>query len=224
MTINFSIQGKPVQTDLLVADDVDEFMIVFDWLTAQKARWNFNAKTLTLHGHTVPLCTSPSRVGICRVYVKERVEIPANTEQNVPIKLVRSTWGTTASSDWVVHPKQIDENVFTARVLIPGETQHAAVRVVNLAENSINLPAETDLGTAEVAIILPDTADKVSKSLWSQATGGTTYEHIQSVVDSLPSELSVEERLEAVELLNQYQDVFSQHEYDLGHTKLIDIK
>jgi len=34
MTINFSIQAKPLQTDLLVADDVDEFMLGFDWLTA----------------------------------------------------------------------------------------------------------------------------------------------------------------------------------------------
>jgi len=44
------------------------------------------------------------------------------------------------------------------------------------------------------------------------------------VVDSLPSELSVEERLEAVELLHQYQDVFSRHEYDLGRTTLIEHK
>jgi len=70
------------------------------------------------------------------------------------------------------------------------------------------MPAETDLGTAEVAIIIPDPADTVSKSLWSKATGGTTYKHIQSVVDSLSSELSVEERLEAVKLLHQYQTCF----------------
>jgi len=42
------------------------------------------------------------------------------------------------------------------------------------------------------------------------------------VVDSLPSEFSVEERLEAVELLHQYQDVFSRHEYDLGPTMLME--
>jgi len=130
----------------------------------------------------------------------------------------------TASADWVVHPKQIEENVFTARVLVPGETRHAAVCVVNLSEHTIDLPAETDLGTAEVAIIIPDPADTVSRSLWSKAAGGTTYEHIQSVVDSLPSELSVEERLEAVELLHQYQDVFSRNEYDLGRTTLIEHK
>jgi len=162
-TINFGIQGKPLQADLLVADDVDEFMLGFDWLTAQKARWHFNSKTLTLHGRTVPLCTRPSTVGI----------------------------------------------------------QHAAVRVVNLSENTINLPAETDLGTAEVAIILQDIADTVSTSLWSKATTGTTYEHIQSVVDFFQSELSVEECLEAVELLNQYQNVFSRHEYDFERTTLI---
>jgi len=96
--------------------------------------------------------------------------------------------------------------------------------VVNLSENTINLPAETDLGTADVAIILPETADTVSRSLWSKATGGTTHEHIQSVVETLPTELSVEERLEVVKLLHQYQDVFSRHEYDLGRTTLIEHK
>jgi len=154
--------------------------------------------------------------------VKDRVQIPANTEQNAPIKLVKSTWHSPAAAVWVVHPKQPEKNVFPASVLIPGETQHTAVHVVNLSENTINLPAETDLGTVEVAIILPDTADTVSKSLWSKATGGTTYEHIQLVVDSLPSELK--ECLEAVELLNQYQDVFLRHEYDLGPKKLMEHK
>jgi len=154
-------------------------------------------------------------MAIRRVYVKDRVQILENTEQNVPIKLVKSTRRSPAAADWVVHLKQIVENDFTARVLIPGETQPAAVCVVNLSEDTIDLPAETDLGTAEVAIILSDTADTVSKSLWSKATGDTIYQHIQPVVDSLPSELSVEERLEAVKLLHQYQDVFFCHEYDL---------
>jgi len=74
-----------------------------------------------------------------------------------------------------------------------------------------------------MAILLQIPADNtVQKSLWSKTLGGTTYEHIQSVVESLPSELSVEERLEALELLHQYQDVFSRHEYDLGRTTLIE--
>jgi len=54
MTIKFTIRGVQLKADLLVADDVDEFMLRFDWLTAQKARWDFNEKTLNLHGQTVP--------------------------------------------------------------------------------------------------------------------------------------------------------------------------
>jgi len=172
-----------------------------------------------MHGITVLLCTRPSLMSIRRVYVKDRVQIPANTEQNVPFKLVKSSWRSLAAVNWVAHPKQIEENVFTARVLLPGETQHAAFCVVNLSEHTIDLPAETDLGTAEVAIIRQDPADNTGPK--SKTPGGATYEHIQSVVDSLPSELSVEERLETVELLHQYQGVFSRHEYDLGRTTLI---
>jgi len=37
MTIKFAIRGVPFKADLLVADDVDKFMLGFDWLTAQKA-------------------------------------------------------------------------------------------------------------------------------------------------------------------------------------------
>jgi len=117
MTIKFAIKGVDLKADLLEADNVDEFMLGFDWLMAQKASWDFNAKTLTMHGMTIPLCTRPSRMGIRRVYVKERVRIPANTVQNVPVKLIKPTWRSPASVDWVVHPKQLEENVFTARVL-----------------------------------------------------------------------------------------------------------
>jgi len=63
-----------------------------------------------------------------------------------------------------------------------------------------------------MAILVQDPAENTGpKFLWSRANGGATYEHIQSVVNSRASELSVEERLEAVELLHQYQDVFSRH-------------
>jgi len=128
MTIKFAIKGVNLKANLLVADDVDECMLGFDWLTAQKASWDFNAKTLTLHGVTVPLCTRPSRMSIRRMYVKDRVQIPAKTEQNVPVKLVKSTWRSLASVDWVVHPKQIEENVFTARVLVPRDAACSSPR------------------------------------------------------------------------------------------------
>jgi len=48
-----------------MADDVDEFMLGFDWLTAQKAKLDFNAKTLTLHGLIHTTIPHPSASSIC---------------------------------------------------------------------------------------------------------------------------------------------------------------
>jgi len=76
----------------------------------------------------------------------------------------------------------MQENVFSARVLTPNNTSHAAVQVANLTEDTVHLPAETDLETAEVAIVLPNTAPTVTKSLWSKNIGGQTYEPIQSML------------------------------------------
>jgi len=95
---------------------------------------------------------------------------------------------------------------------------HPSASSICLSTQSTYPPTLT---SAQVAIVIPGPVDTGTKSMWSKATGGTTYEHLQSVVDSLPTELSMEERLEAVELLHQYQDVFSRHEYDLGRTTLV---
>jgi len=92
------------------------------------------------------------------------------------------------------------------------------VRIINLTEERVTIPAGTELGGAEVAHIVDPR--KNCTSSWSTGTAGPEFEHIQSVIDSLPGELSVVEQIEAIELLHTYQDVFSKNEYDLGRTSL----
>jgi len=77
------------------------------------------------------------------------------------------------------------------------------------------IPAGTELGGAEITHIV-----EPGESSWSTSTTGPEFEHIQSVIDSLPGELNVIEGLEAIELLHSYQYVFSKNEYDLGRTPL----
>jgi len=111
----------------------------------------------------------------------------------------------TPVADWMIHPKKLSEDVYAARVLIPRNKSLAAVRIANLSDESFNILAGTELGEAEMAhIVTPDD----STSVWSADTAGPGFEHIQSVIDSLPGKLSVIERLEAIELLHTYQDFF----------------
>jgi len=108
--------------------------------------------------------------------------------------------------------------VYAARVLVPRDESIAAVCTINMTEESVNIPAGTELGGAKMAHMVDPAEDCTSS--WSISTDGPEFQHIQSVIDSLPRELSVVERREAIELLQMYQDVFSKSEYDLGRITL----
>jgi len=46
--------------DLLVAEDVDELILGYDWLRLQGVNWNFQQCQLVLHGVTIPLTNRPA--------------------------------------------------------------------------------------------------------------------------------------------------------------------
>src|SRR6266496_2508581 len=48
------------------------------------------------------------------------------------------------------------------------------------------------------------------------------FSYLQPVIDSLSDTLSEEDRLKAIQLIHQYKDVFSWHEYDLWSTDLLE--
>ncbi len=126
MRVAFEIQGHPFSANLLVSEDISEFMLGFDWLKLNEAEWNFARKTLTVRGLEIPLKTRKSRASVRRVYVRERIVIPPNTEQNVPVKLVNSSF-RTPTSEWLVDPCTLVEKVFVARVLLSNQDKHAAL-------------------------------------------------------------------------------------------------
>ena len=240
-SMNFSIQGIALTADLLVTEDIDEIMLGYDWLVSQKARWHFDEKVMLLHGMTVNLKVRPSRKHCRRVYVRERISIPPNTEMNVPVKLVRESFRTPTAS-WVVGPATLAAHVFAARVLLPDEDEYASVRILNPSDKDFLLKEGHSMGCASMGMevesqqaLLP--VDRVDvRPTGCLPTGPhqnivktctvTCVEpdlsYLQPVVDSLPESLSEEQREEAIKLVYDFKDVFSKHDYDLGRTDLIE--
>src|SRR6266496_2559077 len=153
MRVAFEIQGHPFSANLLVSEDIGEFMLGFDWLKLNEAEWNFGRKTLSVRGLEIPLKVRKSRASVRRVYVRERIVIPPNTEQNVSVKLVNSSF-RTPTSEWLVDPCTLAEKVFVARVLLSNEDKHAALRIVNLSDKQFDLQAGAELGCAVAAEVL----------------------------------------------------------------------
>jgi len=57
--------------DLLVADDIDELILGYDWLLLQEVDWNFRQFQLVLYGVTIPLTSRPAQFSLRHVYIRE---------------------------------------------------------------------------------------------------------------------------------------------------------
>ena len=146
-SMNFSIQGIALTADLLVTEDIDEIMLGYDWLVSQKARWHFDEKVMLLHGMTVNLKVRPSRKHCRRVYVRERISIPPNTEMNVPVKLVRESFRMPTAD-----PTMLAAHVFAARVPLPNEDEYASVRILNASGKDFLLKEGHSMGCASMGM------------------------------------------------------------------------
>jgi len=67
--LGFSVLHLELTADLLVAEDVDELILGYDWLRLQGVNWNLQHRQLALHGVTVPLTNRPAKFSLRRVYI-----------------------------------------------------------------------------------------------------------------------------------------------------------
>ena len=88
MTIKFHIAAMPLTANLLVSEDIHEFMLGYDWLEAQGAHWFFDCKVLLLHGKEKLLHLRLSCSYVSRVIAREHIVVSPHTAQDVPVKLV----------------------------------------------------------------------------------------------------------------------------------------
>jgi len=238
MRVAFSVQGLPVTADLLVSDDVHEFMLGYDWLVAQQATWAFGQRKLILQGREIALQKREAAASVSRVYVSDSTVVHPNSEGNVPVKLVRPTVRTT-SAEWMVEPRTLGQGVHLARVLLPDSSEWAAVRVINLTEKEFVLPEGMEMGRARMARPLKEEAPwapsglGVAAGIGGRATipsgqGGcpsvnnpTDVEHLRPIFDSLPADMPPVDKQDAIEFISRHKDVFSKGDYDLGRTPCI---
>src|SRR6266568_2166287 len=233
--IHFTVNGIQLSADILVTEDVQEIMLGYDWLRANKAHWYFDQKVLVLKRQRIPLKTRPSRAGCRRVYIREAVTIPPNSEMNVPVRMPRSSFRTPKAT-WVVGPSTLGEKIFAARVLLPDEDQHAALRIINLSEKEYSVEGGRQMGCAEIGLIFAEREEKsreergrgtlTGKRMQASARRTTAEEadtsHLQPVIDALPPILTSEQKEVAIKLAKEFSDIFSKHEYDLGRTDLVE--
>jgi len=60
----FEIRSIPKYADVYVSEEIDEFILGFDFLLRCRCQWLFAQRHIVIKGHSVPLHSRPSR-GAC---------------------------------------------------------------------------------------------------------------------------------------------------------------
>jgi hypothetical protein len=104
--------------------------------------------------------------------------------------------------------------VLLARTLLSSDEQHAYVRVLNYSTTPCTIPEEEVLAAAEAV------EKQTSFEQENISTNGSDCDHVQCLIDSLPSSLKTEERRKAIDLIRRYAHILSKPATDFGRNNL----
>ena len=211
------IKSKRYAATFLASANVDEIILGRDWLTQNRAIWDFSSDSMSINGHKVDLVRRNSRVQRCkRCRVGSDLEIPPHSEAVIAANVIFGGLRAQCSEKehWTTVPSEPIPGLRVARTLVSGRAPTAAVRVCNISRRPIRLhkgQSISVLQNVEIAAELPATAQNVADAEQQRRTIVDDVDH--SVPQATKDELS--------HLVDEYQDIFSYSEYDLGSTDLV---
>jgi len=217
----FDFEGCRVKVYGVVSNRVYEIMLGQDFLTQNRATWDFSQSKIVMHGQEFQLYAVETTGWCRRVILHDDTEIPAwsettiNGEQmyrnsNVPNHVNSGLWTTGNHT--------IEGSLQVARTLVNGDKDMIPVRVMNTTLQPILLKKGTLISELEETdSIVEETPDGMGGT--SLLTEGV---HIQPIMDGVDNSVSPEDRVHLQALLGRYTDIFSQGEYDLGRTHVVE--
>ena len=170
--LSFEIDGRPMQAEVVVSDNIDEFILGATWMKLHRCQWLFDVAKIVIDGSPVSLCSRGPRKNIRHVYTRETVCVPRDTAANVPVCLSYVNLHTPRT-DWITESKEVRPGLLAARTLVSGDDKYAAIRLINLSEEDRTIRCKSSLG--EATMCAPNNAiiREVSTSFTNPASIGT---------------------------------------------------
>src|ERR1043165_6707022 len=201
-----------IHTSFLVSDQITEPMLGMDWLREHRCRLGFGMGSLFVGRKRIPLVRGNGSIWCRRVIVAEEVLVSPKSQRDIPIKTMYGD-PTTIAPAWMTEAREIQPGVHLARVVI-GDHADARVRVVNLSEDPVRLSKDRPLGELHPVEIELCETKRAHGDAVDQASPS------EKLLADLPEEVprEIRERLRA--LLEEFKDVFSATDRDLGKTAI----
>ena len=214
--VHLCINTKQTVVDAIISNDVEEVMLGYDFLTDNNCLWDFGGSKIKILGEW---CAPFSKNGTSkcrRLYVASGVVIPAKHQINLPVRATISSL-REGDSVFMTSPKLIQKGVYLSSTMLPNALHDISVRVVNTSNEPRMVKRETYLG--ELSPVCEYTELSQSNVV---ADPPAKEPARQTIINSLPDKLSKEQLKTATAMIRSYEDVFSQGEYDIGKTHLVE--
>jgi transposase InsO family protein len=209
---------RRLEIEGLASDNVDEVILGIEWLKRNGAAWNFQTDELQIDDSVFPLISTPSAQCVKRVVSQTETRIEPWSQADLPAKVVYHNPFVKSADDptaWTTEPAEPCAGLHVACTIVPNRNQDVPIRVMNLRQYSITVPAGT---------VLSELAPLEGCQPFDDPTAGTAVpdvSNLQRLVEDADSSLSETQSERLRTLLEEFQDVFSRSEFDLGSTDAV---
>ena len=196
---------------------MDEVILGLTWLQEQGAVWDLKTGRMTIEGKTHLLLDGEDAIICRRLVVQESVVIPARSQMDILTKTVYSNLKATqdaAGPSWITESGETAHGLQTARTLVPNRLLEVPVRVTNVLEHPVTWEKGDTVNSLEQVDIMTPTTEETGP-----APDLTFKVDLLAAVDK---EIQSAEKEELSQLLDEFEDVFSRGEYDLGSTDVVE--
>ncbi len=235
--VDMQLGEKAVPWSLIVAPIADAMLLGIDFLKKYDVSINLGAAEIIAGTQHIPAKmikhTSGEQIQIRKVYVATSVSIPPLSLTVIPVKLDQAS-----DVELLVEPVLQNKGLLVGTGVISG-AEKAMIQVINDAEHHVKLPAghlcgigvefdaigncqeeETDVTIRTVQLSKPNN----NEDLPGEKDDNTVPAHLQVVLEKASINITDVEQEEVAQLLNEFKDVFSAHEFDLGNFQLLSHK
>ena len=221
-TLPLFLNGRRIDTFALISTDIEEVMLGADWLKQHECVWDFGRNQLSVDGLMATPMSTKKPLCCRRVYLQEDVVLPPRQQVDVPARATLVNPRRTGNN-WAVDTQQLTSGVYVGRTLLPDAHKDLPVRMINTSAKPQALAAGTYLGVLSPVAVLETTVDETAANQSSAVDNkATTSSATDCLLDNLPDEVTEAQRGQLASLLTAYSDVFSQNDYDVGRTTLVE--
>ena len=207
------VAGARERVPVFVAD-IEENLLGLDYLRQVGAVLDLGEQTLVAGEEKVPLVEGR---GDDRVTVCSSTLIPPCSETSIRVRLGRVTAGEALLSPH--QETEMPEGVLVGHTLAPPGSKEAQVVVVNLAAEPRTVPEGLAIATCEEVERVTSPPEQRETPQGSSKVGVPPF--LQDLWERSKVCLSREQAARVGQLLEEYADVFSRGDTDLGRTGLV---